>query len=119
MITAQNAAGVRSKFIVEAANRPVTSAADEILVDANRIVIPDILANAGGVVASYFEWAQNIQVFNWDLERVNRELDRKMNEAYDITKAKADRNDVSLREAAFDVAVSRVAEAIKLRGYVG
>ena len=119
VITAQNAAGVRSKFIVEAANRPVTSAADEILVDANRIVIPDILANAGGVVASYFEWAQNIQVFNWDLERVNRELDRKMNEAYDITKAKADRNDVSLREAAFDVAVSRVAEAIKLRGYVG
>jgi glutamate dehydrogenase (NAD(P)+) len=72
IITAQNASKVRARIIVEGANRPVTSAADEILVDANHSIVPDILANAGGVIASYFEWAQNIQVFSWELERVNR-----------------------------------------------
>jgi glutamate dehydrogenase (NAD(P)+) len=119
VITAQNAANVRARIVVEGANRPVTTAADEILVDANKTVIPDILANAGGVIASYFEWAQNIQVFNWELERVNRELDKKMNEAYDVAKAQLDRNGGTMREAAFEVAVSRVAETIKIRSYVG
>ncbi|MDA0595677.1 MAG: glutamate dehydrogenase [Chloroflexi bacterium] len=119
VITAVNAPDVRAGIIVEGANRPVTSVADEILADAGKNVIPDILANAGGVIASYFEWAQNIQVFNWELERVNRELDKKMNKAYDITKAQADRNGGSMRKAAFDVAVNRVAETIKIRGYVG
>ena len=118
VITAQNASSVRARIIVEGANRPVTSAADEILVDANKIIVPDILANAGGVVASYFEWAQNIQVFNWELERVNRELDKKMNDAYDVTKAYADRKGGSLREAAFAVAIDRVSQAIKIRSYV-
>jgi len=119
VITSENASDVRARIIVEGANRPVTSVADEILTDAGKNIIPDILANAGGVIASYFEWAQNIQVFNWELERVNRELDKKMNEAYDVTKAQAGRNGGSLREAAFDVAVNRVAETIKIRGYVG
>jgi len=119
VITVQNAANIRAKIIVEGANRPVTTDADEILVEAGVNIIPDILANAGGVVASYFEWAQNVQVFNWELERVNRELDRKMNEAYDVTKAQADRNGGSMRKAAFDVAVGRVSETIKIRGYVG
>ena len=119
VITPMNAPDVRAGIIIEGANRPVTSVADEILADAGKNVIPDILANAGGVIASYFEWAQNIQVFNWELERVNRELDKKMNKAYDVTKAQADRNGGSMRKAAFDVAVSRVAETIKIRGYVG
>lgn len=119
VITAQNASKIRAKIIVEGANRPVTSDADEILVDAGINIIPDILANAGGVVASYFEWAQNVQVFNWELVRVNNELDKKMNVAYDVTKAQADRNGGTMREAAFDVAVSRVAETIKIRSYVG
>ncbi|MBT3995745.1 MAG: glutamate dehydrogenase [Chloroflexi bacterium] len=119
VITPENAPDVRASIIVEGANRPVTSVADEILADAGKNVIPDILANAGGVIASYFEWAQNIQVFNWELERVNRELDKKMHEAYDVTKAQADRNGGSMRKAAFDVAVSRVAETVKIRGYVG
>jgi glutamate dehydrogenase (NAD(P)+) len=119
VITAQNAPDVRAKIIVEGANRPVTSDADQILVDSNKTVVPDILANAGGVIASYFEWAQNIQVLNWELERVNRELDKKMNVAYDVTKAQSDRNGGTLREAAFEVAVSRVAETIKIRSYVG
>jgi glutamate dehydrogenase (NAD(P)+) len=119
VITVDNAANVRAGIIVEGANRPVTSDADEILVDANKNVVPDILANAGGVIASYFEWAQNIQVFNWELERVNRELDKKMNEAYDVTKAQSDRNGNTMREAAFEVAVNRVAETIKIRSYVG
>jgi glutamate dehydrogenase (NAD(P)+) len=119
VITPMNAPDVRAGIIIEGANRPVTSVADEILADAGKTVIPDILANAGGVIASYFEWAQNIQVFNWELERVNRELDKKMNKAYDVTKAQADRNGGSMRKAAFDVAVNRVAETIKIRGYVG
>ncbi len=119
VISVQNASDVRAGIIVEGANRPITSDADEILVEAGINIIPDILANAGGVVASYFEWAQNVQVFNWELERVNRELDKKMNEAYDVTKARADKNGSSMRKAAFDVAVSRVAETIKIRSYVG
>ncbi len=119
VITVKNAASIKAKIIVEGANRPVTTDADEILVEAGVNIIPDILANAGGVVASYFEWAQNVQVFNWELERVNRELDRKMNEAYDVTKAHADRNGGSMRKAAFDVAVGRGSETIKIRGYVG
>ena len=119
VITVQNASDIKANIIVEGANRPVTSDADAILVEAGKIIVPDILANAGGVVASYFEWAQNVQVFNWELERVNTELDKKMNLAYDVTKAQADRNGGSMREAAFDVAVKRVAETIKIRSYVG
>jgi glutamate dehydrogenase (NAD(P)+) len=119
VITLQNASNIKAGIIVEGANRPTTTEANEVLVDANKVVVPDILANAGGVVASYFEWAQNVQVFNWELERVNRELDRKMNDAYDVTKAQAERTGSTMREAAFEVAVSRVAEAIKIRGYVG
>ncbi|SVA20237.1 uncharacterized protein METZ01_LOCUS73091, partial [marine metagenome] len=119
VITTQNASKVRAGIIVEGANRPITSAADQILIDENKRVIPDILANAGGVIASYFEWAQNIQVFKWELERVNRELDKLMNQAYDTAREHAERSGSTMREAAFDVAVSRVAETIKIRGYVG
>ena len=119
VITPQNAADIRARIIVEGANRPVTSTADKMLTEAGKTIVPDILANAGGVVASYFEWAQNVQVFRWDLDRVNNELDKKINDAYDVTKARADQNGGSLRKAAFDVAVQRVAEAIKIRSYVG
>ncbi len=119
VITTQNASKVQADIIVEGANRPVTSGADEILVDSNKQVVPDILANAGGVIASYFEWAQNIQVFNWELERVNRELDQLINRAYDVTRARTEQTGSTMREAAFDVAVSRVAETIKIRSYVG
>jgi len=119
VITTQNASNVRAGIIVEGANRPVTSGADEILVDANKKVIPDILANAGGVIASYFEWAQNIQVFKWELERVNRELDQLINRAYDVTRERAEQTGSTMREAAFDVAVGRVAKTIKIRSYVG
>ena len=119
VITTQNASKVQADIIVEGANRPITTEGDQILADANKKVIPDILANAGGVIASYFEWAQNIQVFKWELERVNRELDRLINRAYDITKIQAERNGSTMREAAFHVAVGRVAETIKIRSYVG
>ena len=119
VITMQNASKVQADIIVEGANRPVTSGADEILVDSNKQVVPDILANAGGVIASYFEWAQNIQVFNWELEHVNRELGQLINRAYDVTRARAEQTGSTMREAAFDVAVSRVAETIKIRSYVG
>ncbi len=119
VITMENAPKIKAKVIVEGANRPVTTAADHILIDANIKIVPDILANAGGVIASYFEWAQNIQVFKWELERVNRELDRLINRAYDVTMERVERTGSTMREAAFDVAVGRVAETIKIRSYVG
>jgi glutamate dehydrogenase (NAD(P)+) len=119
VITAENAASIKAQIITEAANRPTTTEADHILNDAGIAVIPDILANAGGVIASYFEWAQNVQVFNWTLERVNDGLDRMIHEAYQITRDRAVETGSSMRSAAFDIAVGRVAQAVKIRGYVG
>ena len=82
-ITGENAAGVQAKVIIEAANGPTTVEADKILEEKGIVVVPDILANAGGVVVSYFEWVQNIQSMAWDLDEVNRTLKKIMNKAYD------------------------------------
>ena len=81
-ITKDNAAEVRASIIVEGANGPTTPEADEILRDRGVVVVPDILANAGGVTVSYFEWTQNIQQFRWDLDKVNAELEKVMTRAY-------------------------------------
>jgi glutamate dehydrogenase (NAD(P)+) len=113
-----NVHGVRARLIVEAANHPVMLAADEILQRRGIEVIPDIIANAGGVVVSYFEWTQNIQQFRWSEERVNDELSQRMLAAYREVRTEAKARDVTLREAAFAVAVERVAKAIRLRGFV-
>lgn len=113
-----NVRGVRAKIIVEAANHPITLAAEPVLTQAGITVIPDILANAGGVVVSYFEWTQNIQQFRWPEERVNDELSARMTTAYAQVRDAAAEMDVSLREAAFAIALGRVASAIKLRGFV-
>jgi glutamate dehydrogenase/leucine dehydrogenase len=117
VIHERNASKIKARVVVEAANHPVTPVADAALGDAGIVVIPDILANAGGVTVSYFEWTQNIQQFRWDEEQVNTQLAKVMAKAYaDVAARAADCAD--LREAAFVVGVSRVARAARLRGYV-
>ncbi len=118
VIDGANVADVRARVIVEAANHPVTAEADAALDRAGVTVVPDILANAGGVVVSYFEWTQNIQQFRWPESRVNEELRDKMVSAYRNVRDVASERGSSLREAAFAISVERVAQAIRLRGFV-
>jgi len=115
-ITAENAGLVRALIIVEGANGPVTADADRMLNDRGVIIAPDILANAGGVVVSYFEWVQSRAQFYWELEEVESRLEIYMRRAIELVLAKAKIYDCTTREAAFIVAVERVAKAIELRG---
>jgi glutamate dehydrogenase (NAD(P)+) len=119
VITSDNADEVRAKVIVEGANHPVTPMGDRILHDNGVHVVPDILANAGGVTVSYYEWVQNNQELHWDREEVNSRLEKRLRDAYDRSRAFQDDHDgLSLREAGFALAVSRVVEAAELRGYL-
>ena len=117
VIHSGNVGKIKAKVVVEAANHPVTPIADATLADDGVTVIPDILANAGGVTVSYFEWTQNIQQFRWEESEVNARLARIMAKAYADVAARAAECS-SLREAAFVVGVSRVVRAARLRGYV-
>jgi glutamate dehydrogenase (NAD(P)+) len=107
---------IRARVVCEAANGPTTPAADEILRDNGVTVLPDILANAGGVTVSYFEWVQGLDNYFWDLKRVQDELQRVMEKAFDAVNAKADEADCDYRTAAYTIAVSRVAEACRAKG---
>jgi glutamate dehydrogenase (NAD(P)+) len=118
VITGTNAGEVQASIVIEAANHPTTPEGDKILFDRDVRVVPDILANAGGVTGSYFEWAQNIQQFRWPEERFNAELRTMMEKAFDVTASFAEKRSVTLRRAAFAVAIERVARAARLRGYV-
>jgi glutamate dehydrogenase (NAD(P)+) len=115
-ITKDNAGDVKAKMIVEAANSPLTTIADEIMEERNIPVVPDILANAGGVTVSYFEWVQNIQAFTWDEPRVNEQLETKMTRAYQNVSRVMSERKLRMRTAAFVIAIERVAEAERLRG---
>ena len=115
-ITRRNAERVRARFVIEAANGPTTPEADAILEDKGVVVVPDILANAGGVIVSYFEWVQNLQGFFWDALEVTHQMERVLGNAFAQVVARADAEKVSLRAAAYLVAVERVAEAMRLRG---
>ena len=116
VITSQNAAGLRCKILCEGANGPTTPLADIILGEKKIFVIPDILANAGGVTVSYFEWVQDRQGFFWNEKLVNDRLEEIMVESFDAVVAYADKHGVHNRIAAYMLALDRVAAAIKLRG---
>ena len=112
-----NVADLDCKVLVEAANAPTTPIADKILDERGIPVLPDFLANAGGVVVSYFEWTQNLQQLRWELDQVNAGLERKMVAAYREEKTLADQRGVSMRTAAYALALRRVADAEDLRGH--
>jgi glutamate dehydrogenase (NAD(P)+) len=116
VITKDNAARIKAPLIIEAANAPTNMDADEVLDAKNTIVVPDILANAGGVTASYFEWVQNRQHYSWGLNRVRQELDYVMTEAFERVWETAKTEKVSLRTAAYIVGISRVCRAAQLAG---
>jgi len=115
-ITEKNAPRLKARMIAEGANGPTTSEADEILDDKGIFVIPDILANAGGVTVSYFEWVQGIQAYFWSEREVNLRLREVMERAFEDVYRLSQKEKVSMRQAANMLAVSRVAEACRLRG---
>lgn len=116
VITQKNAQDIKAKVIVEAANGPVDPDADAALHDRGVTILPDILANAGGVTVSYFEWVQNRQHYRWPLDRVRQELDHTMNEAFEKVWQMAAQHEVSLRTAAYMIGISRVRRATELAG---
>ena len=115
-MTEENAPDIQAHTVVEGANGPTTPKADEILRDAGITILPDILANAGGVTVSYFEWVQGLQNFFWDLKQVQDELQKVMEQAFDRVNAKADEADCDYRTAAYSLAIGRVAEAHRMKG---
>jgi glutamate dehydrogenase (NAD(P)+) len=115
-ITVANADKIKAKIVVEGANGPTTFEADQILSDKGVLVVPDILANAGGVVVSYFEWVQDLQNFFWEEEEINTKLERRMQAAYKGVKEMRDHHKCDMRTAAMIIGVKRVADATSMRG---
>jgi glutamate dehydrogenase (NAD(P)+) len=116
VLTRANANNVRARLVIEGANGPTHPEADELLEKRGVLVVPDILANAGGVTVSYYEWVQNLQHLTWEEDRVNAELERTMKEAYDRVAQLARSRKVTLRTAAYILAIGRVGKATVLRG---
>ncbi len=117
-ITTANCDNVRADIIIEAANHPLTTEADDALTQRGTLIVPDILANAGGVIVSYFEWTQNIQQFRWEEKQVNGELATRITQAYRSVSDLSRERRIPMRRGAYLLAVKRVAEAITMRGFV-
>ena len=117
-ITVENAPGIRARMVAELANGPTTPQADEVLIKKGIHLIPDILCNGGGVIVSHLEMMQNFDHGQWEESDVNRLLDKKMVSAYDAVLKTAREHKINMRQAAYAVAVRRVVEAMRLRGWV-
>ena len=115
-ITSANASRIKAKLVLEAANGPTTPDADATLADAGITVVPDIVANAGGVIVSYFEWVQNLSWLRWEEAEVNLRLHKTITKSFSDVWDVSAREKVGLRTAALTLAISRVVEAITLRG---
>jgi glutamate dehydrogenase (NAD(P)+) len=115
-ITAANAGRIKARMVIEGANGPTTPAADDILAERNVLVLPDVIANAGGVTVSYFEWVQDFSSFFWDEEEINLRLVKIMKEAFGVIWNVAQSRQVSLRTATFIVACQRILHTRELRG---
>jgi glutamate dehydrogenase (NAD(P)+) len=115
-ITVEVARRMSCRLIVEGANGPTTPDADIVLNERGILLVPDILANAGGVVVSYFEWVQNLQAFFWDEDDINARLENLMRRAYDRVNSVAETTQVTMRQAAYSLAVDKVAQATLVRG---
>lgn len=118
VITAKNAGKIKAKIVAELANGPTTPEADDILFENNVHVIPDFLCNAGGVTVSYFEMVQNASMYYWDEEEVYQKLDKRISAAYHSVLDTGRQYNINMREAAYAVAVNRVVEAMKTRGWI-
>ena len=118
MIHERNADSLNCTMVLEGANSPTTPKADQILEDKGVYIVPDVMANAGGVVVSYFEWVQNLQHFRWDEREVNDRLGGIMRRAYRSVAQRAQESGISLRSAAYEVGIERVYEASRTRGYI-
>ncbi len=119
VITRHNASKIQAKLIVEGANGPTSATADDIIHDKGIMVVPDILANAGGVTVSYFEWVQNRMGYKWPLDRINRRSDRVMKDAFNNVYETSEKYKVSLRLAAYILAIDKVSSSYKFRGGYG
>jgi glutamate dehydrogenase (NAD(P)+) len=118
MIHEDNADSIDCKMLLEGANSPTTPVADEILQDKGVFVIPDVMANAGGVVVSYFEWVQNMQHFRWEEREINDKLGNIMRRAFREVDALAKEKGLTLRHAAYEVGIDRVVDTARMRGYI-
>ena len=116
VINSDNADKIKADFIIEGANQPITTSADTKLKERGVLIVPDILANSGGVMGSYFEWTQNIQQFSWPIEKFRKELDERMEKAFVNVHKVSKKYKVDLRSAAFIVSVGRVSNAFSQRG---
>jgi glutamate dehydrogenase (NAD(P)+) len=116
VITSQNVNEIKARLIVEGANGPTSAKADAVIAEKGIMVAPDILANAGGVTVSYFEWVQNRLGYKWTGERVNRRSDRIMKDAFDNVYRTSQKHNVSMRIAAYIVAIDKVSKTYKFRG---